>query len=106
MFLYSFRIIFVNFHCINDIEPLRIYDCVYYLYIVRTAKTPEKHKFVDKVESDSLSGHDSHIFVESFAESCKDEEIDSDYNIVCSVDSDLNSLQPLCLCDSEIKYKT
>ena len=52
--------------------------------------------------SDSLSGHD----VESFAESCEDEEIDSDYNIDCSVDSDLNSLQPFCLYDSEIKYKT
>ena len=54
----------------------------------------------------SLSGHDSHIFVESFAESCEDEEIDSDYNINCSVDGDLNSLQSLCLYDSEIKYKT
>ena len=53
-----------------------------------------------------ISGHDSHIFVESFAESCEDEEIDSDYNIDCSVDSDLNSLQPLGLYDSEIKYKT
>ena len=55
--------------------------------------------------SDSLSGHDSHIFVESFAESCEDEEIDSDYNIDCSVDCDVNSLRPLCY-DSEIKYKT
>ena len=85
---------------------------------MRTAKTSEKHKtkcsvcgqsrdnWTSAIFSDSLSGHYSHIFVEYFAESCEDEEIDSDYNIDCSVDSDLNSLQPLCLYDNEIKYKT
>ena len=81
---------------------------------MRTAKTPENtrqcSRFVDKVETTGHQpfepGHDPHIFVESFAESCEDEEIDSDYNIDCSVDSDLNSLQPLCLYDSKIKCKT